>query len=198
VLEVEADPSAWVNAFSAEVNQAGEAGTEAAQNFTWNFTPNMLGDLPATQICGPIIMTLPGGSRAILTPGTVPALPAGSTLNVDLFIRNAQGVPATIPAGQPIPPGTVITQPVPVTRPCPVLPVVVRGAFKIAENESPRPVDRVFGTYDNFYNLNSGLRMPGVQRTGLDREVTGFEKTFLNGTPRSACGCRSCRSTATR
>jgi hypothetical protein len=70
---------------------------------------------------------------------------------------------------------------VPFTRPCPVLPVVVQGAFKIAENESPRPVDRVFGTYDNFYNLNSGLRMAGIQRTDLDREVTGFEKTFLNG-----------------
>jgi hypothetical protein len=58
---------------------------------------------------------------------------------------------------------------------------VARGAFKVAENESPRPLDRVFMTYNNFYNLNSGLRMPGVQRTDLSREVGGFEKTFLNG-----------------
>jgi hypothetical protein len=50
---------------------------------------------------------------------------------------------------------------------------VARGAFKVAENESPRPEDRVFGTY-NYYN--------DVQKAGdVHRETVGFEKTFLAG-----------------
>src|SRR5205085_669470 len=50
---------------------------------------------------------------------------------------------------------------------------VARGAFKVAENESPQPQDRVFGTY-NYYN--------NVQKAGdVHRETVGFEKTFLDG-----------------
>lgn len=44
------------------------------------------------------------------------------------------------------------------------------GAFKIAENESPRPVDRVFVTYNYFNNVSDS-----------SRTVIGFEKTFLDG-----------------
>jgi hypothetical protein len=87
------------------------------------------------------------------------------------------------------------------------------GAFKIAENESPRPVDRVFGTW-NYYGgiqgptpassspvntfqsttfFNSGLgttvdtavntSFPNAPRVSanLNRELFGFEKTFLDG-----------------
>ncbi|MBI1831565.1 MAG: hypothetical protein HYR84_08970 [Planctomycetes bacterium] len=47
------------------------------------------------------------------------------------------------------------------------------GAFKIAENESVRPQDRVFGSY-NYYNNVLGI-------ADVHREIVGFEKTFLNG-----------------
>jgi hypothetical protein len=54
---------------------------------------------------------------------------------------------------------------------------ILRGSFKISENESPRPTDRVFFTYNYFNNLfpdsNSG--------TNVHRESFGFEKTFLDG-----------------
>jgi hypothetical protein len=51
---------------------------------------------------------------------------------------------------------------------------VARGAFKIAENESPRPQDRFFATY-NYYDqvLNASLQ--------VHREMVGVEKTFLGG-----------------
>jgi hypothetical protein len=102
-----------------------------------------------------------------------------------------------------------------------LIPIASLGAFNIAENESPRPQDRVFG----FYNFFSDLRGPDIgsspalttsqsnvgtsssagpgpfSATGttttttttsstpavprpqlnLNREVVGFEKTFLGG-----------------
>jgi hypothetical protein len=82
------------------------------------------------------------------------------------------------------------------------------GAFKIAENESPMPADRVYFTYNNFSNLLPVTATPGVNSSqvssvgvgnvattttvstlipsqrvtaNLSREVFGFEKTFLDG-----------------
>jgi hypothetical protein len=87
------------------------------------------------------------------------------------------------------------------------VPVVTRGAFKIAENESPIPEDRIFLTY-NFYNDVAGTVFGGgaprvdtrstviggnpavissvipggvVGPFDVNREVIGFEKTFLDG-----------------
>jgi hypothetical protein len=141
----------------------------------------MIGDLPASQICGPIIATIPNQGRQILTPGSRPTLPQGTRLNVDTFTRNVAGVPVFIPAGQPFPQTLTFTGPVPQTANCTApIPVVGRGAFKVSENESPVPRDRVFATYDYFSNLNAGFRFPGISQTNLNREIIGFEKTFLD------------------
>jgi hypothetical protein len=70
-------------------------------------------------------------------------------------------------------------------------PQVQRGAFKISDNESPRPTDRGF-VYFTFFNrvTSPGLTFlpaPGVPAAARDlntdvyRETVGFEKTFLNG-----------------
>ncbi len=61
------------------------------------------------------------------------------------------------------------------------VPVVGRGAFKIAENESPRPQDRVFAFYQYFDRVTTSA--PGNPSAPFDlhREVIGFEKTFLEG-----------------
>jgi hypothetical protein len=87
------------------------------------------------------------------------------------------------------------------------VPVVSHGAFKIAENESPRPTDRVFVTYDFYSNVTgplNGLNFPRVEtqttiingnpttittlnpgvtaaQVDVHREVFGFEKTFFGG-----------------
>ena len=87
------------------------------------------------------------------------------------------------------------------------VPIVNGGAFKIAENESPLPEDRVFMTY-NYYDAIHGpggtFAMPRVDTTtttigglpativtnvpgtpspsvNLHREMVGFEKSFLDG-----------------
>src|SRR5207247_1099521 len=83
------------------------------------------------------------------------------------------------------------------------VPVASQGAFKICENESPRPTDRVFFTY-NFYSdatgAPSGLGVPRTDtvtnpngtvtstpvpavtiKLDAHREIFGFEKTFLDG-----------------
>jgi hypothetical protein len=59
------------------------------------------------------------------------------------------------------------------------IPNLSRGAFKIADNESPRPLDRVFLTY-SYYD---GVRdLAGNTSTfNVNREVFGFEKTFFDG-----------------
>jgi hypothetical protein len=56
------------------------------------------------------------------------------------------------------------------------VPLAGFGAFKISDNESPRPTDRVFFTYNYFDRAGAG-----GTTFGLDRELIGFEKTFLDG-----------------
>ena len=53
-----------------------------------------------------------------------------------------------------------------------------RGAFKIAENESPRPVDRVYFNYNLFNNVDQG---PLFGRQDVSRYTFGYEKTFFGG-----------------
>ncbi len=86
-----------------------------------------------------------------------------------------------------------------------LVPVANQGAFKAAENASPRPQDRVFAFY-NFYgdirgpagaynapsttvttgtsglfNTSTTTTIPGAPFVNLHRETFGFEKTFLDG-----------------
>ncbi len=59
-----------------------------------------------------------------------------------------------------------------------LVPISSYGDFKVAENASPMPVDRVFTTYNYF----GDIRGPGQSGTAnVNREVVGFEKTFLDG-----------------
>jgi hypothetical protein len=147
------------------------------------------------------------------------AVPSVRTINTFQNITTFQPVQVTIigPNGEPM----LVTLFQPVTQTVPLtiqqrtlvknitrVPVASGGGFKIGENESPIPEDRVFFTY-NYYN---GLRGPGgpfgaaridAQQTVLNgfpatittpvpatppgrfdlhREMAGFEKTFLDGT----------------
>lgn len=57
------------------------------------------------------------------------------------------------------------------------VPIAGRGAFKISENESPRPQDRVFLGYNYFANVST----PGINQFDIHRETFGFEKALLDG-----------------
>ena len=59
----------------------------------------------------------------------------------------------------------------------------IRG-LKIAENQSPRPQDRVFFTFDYFNNVNGALNRrfdAPVRDIQIYREIFGFEKTIFEG-----------------
>ncbi|MGL6094358.1 MAG: hypothetical protein ACRC7O_00975 [Fimbriiglobus sp.] len=60
------------------------------------------------------------------------------------------------------------------------IPVRYQG-IKIADNESPMPQDRVFASYNYYYAVNNSLLPTGFQRSNVQRQVIGFEKTFLDG-----------------
>jgi hypothetical protein len=64
------------------------------------------------------------------------------------------------------------------------------SGIKIGDNESPRPMDRVFFTFNYFDNLHTpgGFNDPTVrsaytpgQSSNVYRELIGFEKTFADG-----------------
>jgi hypothetical protein len=62
-----------------------------------------------------------------------------------------------------------------------VAPLPTRGAFKITENESPVPTNRVFFDYTYYNGVNRLFSdVPGTS-ADLHREMMGFEKTFLDG-----------------
>ena len=60
----------------------------------------------------------------------------------------------------------------------------VRG-FKVADNQSPRPTDRVFGSFNFFDNVNRALNerlgAPIQNMLALSAGSGGFEKTFFDG-----------------
>jgi hypothetical protein len=56
--------------------------------------------------------------------------------------------------------------------------------FKIAENDSPLPVDRVFVDYNYFNNVNGSFNAATgapIGRIDVHRQLFGLEKTFFNG-----------------
>lgn len=64
------------------------------------------------------------------------------------------------------------------------VPVANFGSAKISDNESAAPVDRVFITY-NYFDVDGF----GGNSASINREVIGFEKTFLDG--RGSFGIRA-------
>lgn len=55
------------------------------------------------------------------------------------------------------------------------------NAFKITENDSPRPTNRVFASFHYFNDVNGPINPPGFGTANLYRETIGFERTFLDG-----------------
>jgi hypothetical protein len=121
-----------------------------------------------------------------VTPYMIGDLPAGSYARSLLFVTApaAFGLAAVQPPptrNNPNPPPILVPRLVPpqVVGLVAPIPQVGRGAFKIDENESPRPVDRVFLTYNYFDGV--GRSIPGFPGFNLHRETYGFETTFLDG-----------------
>jgi hypothetical protein len=55
------------------------------------------------------------------------------------------------------------------------------SAFKIADNDSPIPMDRCFLDLNYFTAVNHSIRPGGSPQLRVARELFGYEKTFLDG-----------------
>ncbi len=97
------------------------------------------------------------------------------------IVRPAATTP-TVPAPPaPFPPKGAPNPPSP--RTASALSPGVRG-FKIAENQSPQPQDRVFYSFNYYYNLNAATDKrfdTPINNLRAYREILGFEKTFDSG-----------------
>ena len=171
-------------------------------------TPNLIGDEPGMLMNNPFfVVTTPDGRTTTVDPqnpdGRIPTVP---TPVVDP--TTGQMVPTvvtTVPTAaidpstgqmQLVPAGTVVTAPTPTpTNPTPTpvavpqptasqvlvrLPQYYRGAFKITENESPRPRTRAYVSYYFYDQLFAALNPAGVPRMALHQEVFGYEQAFLD------------------
>jgi hypothetical protein len=91
---------------------------------------------------------------------------------------------AGLPQPPPIPPPNSPTAPrLPSPKIRSLLSPSVRG-FKIAENQSPFPQDRVFYSFNYFNDVNAKLNRyfaSPIDQLSIYREVFGFEKTFNDG-----------------
>jgi hypothetical protein len=108
---------------------------------------------------------------------------AGAELDAPVFgdlIGIIGGRVVFLPAGV-TPPAHVRIATISGNRTAVIAPLPFRSAFKITENESPRPTDRVFFNYNYYNNVDRIFQgIPGTN-ANLHRETIGFEKTFLNG-----------------
>jgi hypothetical protein len=154
-------------------------------------SPRMLGDLP-----GDYVLRI-AFARATQTVSTTQLVTQTVIVNVV-----SEQVPVKVTFQVPVQQQRTVEVPVEVRVAAPF-----HGDFKVAEDESPRPEDRVYFNY-NYYSdvtgpasafgvghtetVNTTLNgrpatvttvIPGVAppRTDLHREVAGFEKTFLGG-----------------
>jgi hypothetical protein len=159
---------------------AEERGTGAAGSAV----PNMFGDLLARFTPDPLTVMLNGQTIRLTRGQPIPPnlfVPGSSKFNFDIVGPNGQVFALAntiVPVGTPYPAGPLPGFQAQGGR---IQALVAQGAFKITENESPRPQDRVFATYNYFNNVGSGLNPPGLPQSDVHREVIGFEKTFLDG-----------------
>jgi hypothetical protein len=99
-----------------------------------------------------------------------------------LFARESLRFP---PIPSPVPPGVPRPGNNPFTlagRSVAAIVPAVRG-FKIADNQYPRPVDRVWVSFNYYDGVNSGLNSElgaPIKNMQVYNEIFGFEKTFLD------------------
>jgi hypothetical protein len=172
--------------------------------------PNVYGDqgLFGSQF-SPFLLASVGGQLQAIAPGQVVRLPAGTVLNRSVNAFAITRTSPSVPVPEvPLPSGfeeKLGAREVVASTPSRLaagtssstdilveggeliahkggLPVnAVRGAFRIGENESPRPTDRIYVAYNYFHDVNQGIRVAGQERLDIHRQTLGVEKTFLNG-----------------
>ena len=182
-------PTAQLATNAAQFAEAPSAGTDRGADVL----PNLMGDLPGGavipgpiavrvapngQILGPpITVILPNGQRQ--TIGSV----AGRPSDEPLFAQpnGAQpnpNAPGTRTVALFPPPGAVFApeESNRVSR----VPLFVNGAFKITENDSPRPTTRAYFLYNYYDQVFGSQGDPATPRIQLHQEMIGLEYAFAD------------------
>lgn len=126
---------------------------------------------------GPVpVVVLPNGQRVALgvtPPGASDELLGGRSSGLA-----PPGTPTASVRGVLPPPGTVFDESLAdlVAR----IPNVTRGAFKITENEGPRPTTRAYFSYYFYDQVGRNFGGPDVPRITVHQEVFGYEQAFLD------------------
>jgi hypothetical protein len=146
-------------------------------------TPNMLGDFLATSSFRCVPVQIPT-TQTVTTTGNLCALRS-------TFAGPPPPAFIVVPAGTPCPRGYVMvgttTIPVTVTVPgttttqlCYRVPAVCHE-FKIAEDENPRPQDRIYFGENNYSNVLPFARAgTDINDMNVNRFTLGWEKTFFD------------------
>jgi hypothetical protein len=112
--------------------------------------------------------------------GTAPRA-FNDTFNGDfggLLVRRPVQVGESVTQTGTLPPFTIVRTPI--YRDI-LVPLGTRyNGVLITDNDSPRPVDRVYFGY-NYYNGIGAGSNSGFDRVDMNRQTIGFEKTFLDG-----------------
>ncbi len=160
--------------------QPTEAGGIAAETFNENFD----GDFGGTFY-----------KRLITTGFTTRTRVVGFTQRVTGFTTTTTTVNLPPMTGGPNTPRQVTTitntpiivnDPVTVTETVAVLRLAALtlaarySGILITDNDNPRPQDRIYGGFNHYDDIGRGLN-PGLGGVDLQRQMVGFEKTFLDG-----------------
>jgi hypothetical protein len=134
------------------------------------------------QFIGPAPTIIRNGQR---TPAGPSALPPTPFVDESLAVRTPantitpQALASATLQGYTPPPGAVIAPEF--AEQVSLIPQVVRGAFKITENESPRPTTRAYLTYNFYDQIFRNAGGPEVPRVVLHQQTFGYEQAFGEG-----------------
>jgi hypothetical protein len=170
-------------------------GTEGGTSGGGSALPTVFGDLlGGGVIAGPLpVKVLPNGT-------TVPPIrlvgPNGQRVTLGAPLPGTPFVDERLAArGNPVPPTAQQLAAAPTVGILPPagfrfddsladfvsrVPQVYRGAFKIAENDTPRPTTRAYFTYNFYDQISKNFSDGFVPRIMLHQEVFGYEQAFLD------------------
>jgi hypothetical protein len=142
--------------------------------------------IPSTVVTNNIVTTINNNTTItqIINPSLPPPPPTVTTNTTTSTQQQSQTQTQNVPTTQTSQTnGTIIgvTQ-IPLQVASRGVPIAGQyNGFKISENETPRPIDRVYVTYNYWNDVNRSTLPAELSGVDIQRQMFGFEKTFFGG-----------------
>jgi hypothetical protein len=179
--------------------QATEAGGQAARTFNENFDGDFAGVYYSRRIVTgfTVVPVVVGFNQTVVgftqTPGPITTTTT-TTTTTTIGPPATNGAPTVIVTNNTTntSTSTVTNTPVVATTPIVVNQMVAQervarlllaarySGVLITDNDNPRPQDRVYGGFNYYDHIGASLN-PGLGAVNYQRQMGGFEKTFLGG-----------------